>query len=240
MKSLIICPVGNPITFDDRFEKNNHWRYCKDNSLYDIMVVQYGNFEPEKNTYNFLLKEKGQKWELMKKIVSAIEYENYEYIGFFDDDLIVDSFSIDESLKFAKEKDIKIFQLSMTKESDVFYPILRNDKDLKYAKTNFIEIMGPFIHKSLIPICLELWNKYDIVTGWGFDKILCDLTKTDAFVFHQYSMYHPKKESAYDKTKAFTEMDELLFNIFPKFMKEKYNENWEFKDIQKNLDIFFN
>jgi hypothetical protein len=242
MKSLIICPVGNPISFNKNFDKNFHWRLKTKERNYDILLVCYKSaetFVPEEKTFDDLRYSSGQKWKLIKTVLNDLNYSKYEYIGFFDDDLVTDIDSINEALKLASEKNIKIFQMSMADESDVFYPILRQNLRLKYTITNFIEIMGPFIHTSLIPICLELWNKYDIATGWGFDKVLCDLTKEKAAVIHTHSMYHPKRETSYNKTAAFAEMDVLLYDVFPKFMKEKYDEDWVFKDEQKNIELIF-
>jgi hypothetical protein len=50
-------------------------------------------------------------------------------------------------------------------------------------------------------------------------------------------MYHPKKESSYDKSNAFAEMDKLLTDVFPKFMKERYGEDWSFKESQTEKEI---
>lgn len=241
MRNLIICPVGNPITFDDRFDKDNHWRFTKDNRLYETLVFQYSDFVPEEGTYDQLIKQPGFKWSLSKEWLKKIDYTQYEYIGFLDDDLITDIESINESLKLAKERDFKLFQLSVTQDSDMFYSILKNQPGLKYTKTNFNEVMGPFIHTSKIPACQELWDKYDIFSGWGFDKILCELIQDDAAVIHFKQMYHPKRSGNYDKSKAFAEMDELLYNVFPKLMKEKGINDWKFAEryVEKEvvLDI---
>jgi hypothetical protein len=50
-------------------------------------------------------------------------------------------------------------------------------------------------------------------------------------------MYHPKKESSYDKSNAFAEMDKLLNDVFPKFMQEKYKESWSFRESQIEKEI---
>lgn len=237
MRNLIICPVGNPLTFDDRFDKDNHWRFTKQERNYETFVIQYGKFKPEDSSYDMLAEQRGQKWALVKEYIEKIDYKKYEYIGFFDDDLITDIQNLNNAFKFATENNLKLFQMSVTDDSDVFYPILRNKPGVRYTKTNFIEVMGPVIHTSLIPLCIELWNKYDVSTGWGFDKILCDLTKTDAAVIHTSQMYHPRKESSYDKSAAFSEMNKLLGEVFPKFMNEKYNEHWSFKDEQYEKEM---
>jgi len=236
-KNLIICPVGNPLTFDDRFDAANHWRYTKNHRLYKTFVIQYGKFVPEENTYDMIAQQSGAKWKLAKDYIKKIDYEKYDFIGFLDDDLIIDIENINLSLQLAKENNFKLFQMSVTQDSDMFWPILVNKPGVKYTKTNFIEVMAPFIHSSLIPICIELWEKYDIESGWGFDKVLCDLTKEDAHVIHSSQMYHPKKPSSYNKSNAFAEMDNLLYNVFPKFMLEKYNEQWSFIEKQYEKEI---
>lgn len=237
MNNLIICPVGNPVTFDDRFDKENHWRYTTEKRNYKTLVFQYSDFAPEHNTYDMLIKQKGFKWSLSKEWINTINYKDYDYFGFMDDDLVTDSENINRALEIAKEKDLKIFQLSVTQDSDEFFPILKNKPGVKYTKTNFVETMGMFIHSSLMKTVLDFWNEYDIYCGWGFDKVLCDITKTDAAVIHASQMYHPKKESSYDKSAAFAEMDKVLFEVTPKFIRDKYYESWSFVERQYEKEV---
>ena len=83
--------------------------------------------------------------------------------------------------------------------------------------------MATFIHTSLLPVCEEIWSKYDIKSGWGFDKILCQLTNTDAAVIHQSS--------------AFAEMDTLLYEVFPRYMRSKGIEDWKYIESQIEKEI---
>lgn len=237
MRNLIICPVGSPLSFDSRFEEENHWRYTKENRLYETLVFQYSDFVPEQNTYDRLIKQSGFKWSLTKEWMKKIDYSQYEYIGFLDDDLITDIDNINRALTIAQEKDLKLFQISVTQDSDMFYPILKNKPGVKYTTTNFIEVMGPFIHTSLIPKCQEIWDRYDIFSGWGFDKILCQLTETDATVIHSSIMYHPKRSGNYDKSKAFAEMDTLLYEVFPRYMRDKGVHDWKYNESQIEKEI---
>ena len=108
MHNLIICPVGNPLTFNDKFDKENHWRYTKENRLYETLVFQYSDFIPEENTYDMLIRKSGQKWFLIKEHLKNINYENYDYIGFLDDDLITDVDNLNTAIKIAQENDLKI------------------------------------------------------------------------------------------------------------------------------------
>jgi hypothetical protein len=237
-KSLIICPVGSPITFDERFNKEEHWRFVNQKRLYETLVFQYSDFVPENNTYDYIIKKKGFKWNLSKEWLKNNSYSQYEYIGFLDDDLITDIDNVNRSIELAKNSGLKLFQMSVTQDSDIFYPILKNDPNLTYSITNFNEVMGMFIHTSLIPICQELWEMYDIYSGWGFDKVICDITQTDAAVIHISQMYHPKRSGNYDKSAAFREMDDITLNIAPKFIRDKYNINWSFRDVQHIKNMF--
>lgn len=237
MDNLIICPVGNPLSFDVRFSAENHWRYVKENRLYETLVFQYSSFEPEFATYDRLVEKKGFKWSLAKEWFNNNDCSKYEYIGFMDDDLVTDVHNVNRALTIAKESNLKIFQMSVTKDSDEFFPVLRHKDGVKYSITNFVETMGMFFHASLLPTVLEFWNRYDIYCGWGFDKVLCDITKTDAAVIHASQMYHPAKVSSYDKSAAFAEMHKALYEITPKFMRDKYNEQWSFVESQIEKQI---
>lgn len=236
-ENLIICPVGVPLNFDDRFDSNNHWRYTKENRLYKTVVFQYSEYFPEENTYDQVIQKTGFKWTIAKEWLKTIDYTQYEYIGFMDDDVVTDIQNMNRAIFLAREKNFKLFQMSMTEDSDCFWRILKHKEQVKYTITNFIEVMGPFIHTSLIPICMELWDAYDIYTGWGFDKVLCDLTKTDAAVIHECQMHHPKRTSTYKRSRGHSEMDDLTYRVMPKFMKERFNEDWTFIERQIEKEI---
>lgn len=238
MNNLIICPSGIPLAFDDRFDRENHWRITNGiDRLYTTMVIKYRDYDIEPMSYDYLGQAQGEKWVISKTILENLNYQDYEYIGFFDDDLITDIQNVNKAIELASENDLKIFQISVTKDSDMFWPILVNRPGVKYTTTNFVEVMAPFIHTSLIPLCLELWSQYDIRSGWGFDKVICDLTQTDAAVIHTSQMYHPKKATSYNRPSAFKEMDYLLYNLFPQFMKNKYNIDWQFQEQQYEKSI---
>ena len=238
-KALIICPVGGPITNDPRYNKFEHWRITDAvERFYETIVVQYSDFEPEFGTYDKLIKMKGFKWSMAKELLKTLDYSKYDFIGFMDDDLVTDIDNMNKAIHTAYYHSAAAFQLSVTPDSDIFWPILVQKPGVVIAYTNFIEVMGMFISTRMIPRCRELWDQYDIYTGWGFDKVLCDLMDESAMVIHCSSMYHPKKqESTYDKTAAFVEMDHLLLDVFPNFMSYKYNKEWRFKEKQEDIKL---
>ena len=82
-KALIISPTGCPILSDD---VSNHWRQCKPERTYETCLVLFNDFVPEPNTYDSIIKETGIKWHIIPKIAKRINWEDYDYIGCWDDD----------------------------------------------------------------------------------------------------------------------------------------------------------
>jgi hypothetical protein len=240
MSNIIFCPAGIPLNFHDAYDKMNHWRYTKETRNYRTVVCQYNDYVPDTNTYDFLVKKSGYKWDLVKHFLELFDYAKYEYIGFWDDDLVTDIQNVNRALQIASEKNIKLFQLSTIAGSDSTHRILHQRPELKYTLTNFNEGMGQFIHSSLIPIILEFFECHDVKSGWGFDLIISAITKEKCGVIHETSMYHPGKQSYYDKSEAFEEMYHILNNVYPEFMKKYYNEEVEcYKESQTEYEMTF-
>lgn len=238
MNNIIFCPVGIPLNFHDAYDKENHWRFTKENRNYKTIVYQYEDFKIEPNTYDVLIRDTGFKWDLAKHFLDTYDYRDYDYIGFWDDDLVTDIQSVNRAIEIATEKNLKIFQLSTIQGSDSTHRILHQNLAYKYSITNFNEGMGPFIHSSLIPILLDFWKYHEVKSGWGFDMILSAITKERCGVIHEVSMYHPGKVSYYDKSAAFSEMHHILTSVYSKFMKEKYNEDHSaFNDGQQEYEF---
>jgi hypothetical protein len=224
--NLVIVPVGSSI---ERFlhnynvSKENHWRQANQDRNYDILAVQYGEYEPEQGTYDKFYKIKGFKWPILKKLNKMIDLTEWEYIGIYDDDVILDYQTMNKSFEFAKEKNLKAFQISLAEGSESQWPVTRNKKDIIYTYTNFIEIMCPVFNRISLEKVLKLIDSYDVYTGWGIDCILSEYLETDPAVLHFIKMFHPPRPetgSEYDKYKAFSEMDELFKNVYPKIMQQ--------------------
>ena len=68
---------------------------------------------------------------------------------------------------------------------------------------------------------------------WGIDKVLCYYLGHTAHVIHDSSIKHMRRESWYDKTNAFKEMDYLMKEWFPKYMREKFGREYIYTDKQE-------
>ena len=225
MNNIIFVPSGIPLNFHEAYDKDNHWRYTKDTRNYQTIVYNYNDHKVEEGTYDILVKDIGFKWTMAKHFMETYDYRDYEYIGFWDDDLVTDIQSINRGLELAKENNIKIWQLSTLAGSESSHHILHQEKDWKFSLTNFNEGMAVFFHSSLIPKLLKFFEYHEVKSGYGFDWIFSAITKEKCGVIHEVSMYHPGKQTHYDVGEANKEMAHIFKEIYPKFMKEVYNED---------------
>ena len=232
-KSLIFSAVGNPIGFyPEAYDSENHWRYNKPNRLYETVLYRYkDDFTPEENTYDYISwNNKGFKWQIAHKFLEEFDWTDYEYVGFFDDDLISDIDNVNRAIQLAYDKKVKLFQLSTLKGSESSHRILHQRDDLEYSITAFIEGMCNFIHTSCIPTLLNLWKFHDFKSGYGFDVIQTKILKEKAMVVHSASVYHPPATfkgytpSYYKVEEANQEMLHIFHNVYPTFMMDQYHE----------------
>jgi hypothetical protein len=231
-KALIISPTGCDPFFDDSFDKDNHWRFNKPGRSYEVCLVVFDdNYTPPKGTYDRYIRHKDRKWAMLPEICKQINWEEYSTIGYWDDDYATDIQSVELALKIARENDMRMFQQSLT--SWTVYPILTHNPNYIWTETNFIELGVPFFRNDIFRKVLRFFNDYTPGEAeWGMDKVMCFYLQQTAHVIHASKVKHMRKESYYDKTKAFEEMDHLMKDWFPKYMEEKFGLKYEYSDEQ--------
>ena len=232
-RNLVIVPVGNPI---DKFVKmhnldfdmSTHWRNLNNDQPrnYDILAIQYSDYVPEGWTYDELIVMKGFKWEHLKYLNEFYKFNQYQYIGVYDDDVVLSKQTMTDSFDFATERNLAAFQLSVDEKSESSYPILRQNPMLLWAETNFMEIMCPVFRHDCYVKLIELISKYDVKWGWGLDYVFAPLFESNIGVLHHLSMFHPARLDTgtnVDKTDAFAEMEKLLGEHFPKYKQQQWH-----------------
>jgi hypothetical protein len=223
---LIITAIGKDPNLDSRYDKNNHW-LISDKKEYDTMAFIYNDYKAENLNLDFLFRAKGQKWNLLKQLYKNIDISKYKYIGYIDDDYISDVWNLNRALEIAKKFNFKIFQCSLTHDSDLSYPILFQDKECSFSQTSFIECAAPIFRKDAFDLLIKLIDSYDIHTGWGTDIIYSDLFEYFPYVIHESSFYHPKKNQklkSYEDDFASKECSFLLNEHYEKFCKNFLNK----------------
>jgi hypothetical protein len=240
--SLIFCSVGQALPSGGKYAEN-HWRRTdRGHREYETVIVNYeheSGFKPEEYSYDSILEERGYKWPLsLKYLKSNCDnlMSNYEYIGIWDDDVQTDIESLNHAIIMAHNLNAKIWQLSLSKESETRWEFLKNNPELAFSFTNFAEIMCPVYHTSLIPMMIEFWEMYDFKMGWGFDITVCDLAESPAMIIHSREMYHPsREESTYDKTAAFKEMHQCIHEAYPAYCKKHF----DIETVLRNRQVLY-
>ena len=243
-KALIITPTGRPIYFHEDYDATNHWRFTKPERTYETCVVLYNDFVPEPNTYDMIVRQPGFKWKVLPELSKKIKWEEYDYIGFWDDDYATDIQSINKALAYARQYDFRLFQQSTT--SFQTYDCLKHNPEFVFTETNFIEIGIPFFRNDIFRKMIHFIEDYNADTtnweaSWGIDKVICYYLQASAHVVHETTARHMVPESSmYDKTAAFKEMDYLMRDFFPRYMKEKFGLDYQYTDVQQTIRAYKN
>lgn len=244
-KALIITPTGCPLFFDDEYDKNNHWRFNKPGRTYEVCVIGFkDDYVPEPESYDYFFHEPVRyKWKHLPKLVKDLDkkynvrWYDYDYIGYWDDDYCTDIQSVEIALSLARQFDFRFFQQSLI--SWTVYPCLQQNKEWIFTETNFTEMGVPFYRADIFKKILTLLEDYVYnESEWGIDKIMCDYLRKTAHVVHASSIKHMRRESWYNKDNAFKEMDYLMRDWFPKYMKEKFNIEYTYNDQQLILNAY--
>jgi hypothetical protein len=242
--ALIISPTDCPMFYDDEYDRNNHWRGTSPNRSYETVIIGFkDDYVPEPDSYDhFFHYPIRYKWKQLPELLDFlktknIHWENYDYIGYWDDDYCTDIQSVNRALELARQHDFRLFQQSLT--SWTVYPCLQQNKDWLFAETNFTEMGIPFYRQDIFRKVLTLLQDYVYnESEWGIDKIMCYYLRQSAHVVHEVSAKHMRRESWYDKTNAFKEMDYLMKDWFPKYMKDRYNIDYKYTDEQVTLRAY--
>ena len=81
MRNIIFVPVGQELSFHEAYDKNNHWRYTKSNRDYEVIAYQYKDFDIEPDTYDYLVKDVGFKWDLAKHFLDTFDWRRTFFPG---------------------------------------------------------------------------------------------------------------------------------------------------------------
>ena len=239
-KALIITPTGRPIYHHEDYDKDNHWRYTKSERTYETCVVVYNDFQPEPGTYDYIIRRKGLKWNLVPEVSKIINWEDYDYIGVWDDDYATDIQSINKALAYARRYDFRLFQQSTT--SFQTYDCLKHNPEFAFTETNFIELGVPFFRNDIYRKVLRFLNDYRYEkSDWGIDKVLCYYLQASAHVVHETTVRHMlPDESTYNKEDGFREMEYLMRDFFPKYMRDNFGLDYQYSDVQQTIRAYKN
>lgn len=247
MKNLIICPVGMKVPTGTTIDNKDHWRWINNKRNYETLVINYNDFEPELESYDYIIKMEGHKWNLIQEVSKIFPVDNYNYIGCVDDDLITDYKSFNIGLELAEEYNFQYWQLSMPLGSclhPAYYNCLLQDPTCTFSATNFIEMGSPFFTSEKFNFLMDFLSHWKFKVGMGIDRVFFDLFQCPANVVHCATIHQPFRESYYDNTEATLEMYDFMYDKYAKILRQYYNRESYFVDslsvIKKYLKENYN
>jgi hypothetical protein len=215
--------------FDEHHDSNNHFRLVKPGRDYVTVACVYNDYVPERNTYDFIYRQQGMKWELVKTFINTFDLRRYQYIGLFDEDLVTDIDSMNGAIDIARRNNFKLWQMSidLRNYSSVHQP-LNNVPGIEYTKTNFIEGQCPLFSSELIQMLRDLHNKRLVKTGWGYDLVWNHAFGVDSYVVHKHTITNMKPcspdVSSYSHHDGLRELNESIQMSYREFIKEYYGK----------------
>ena len=110
------------------------------------------------------------KFQLLNKILSGEELDQYTYIVISDDDITLPNNFLDSFLFLQEKYNFALAQPARTHNSYIDHPFVEQFDGLKARRTRFVEI-GPIfsIRKDVFPLLLPFDENSSM--GWGYDFV---------------------------------------------------------------------
>lgn len=167
-KNLIIAPCGN---------KSNclidYWYSNYEKKEFDVCILFYDkhiDFIDRFNKVEYFYHLMDFKYKMIYNLVNNINseiVEKYKYFYFLDDDIEIDTESINKIFQLSKVFDISIASASLTSDSFYSWKLFKNQKHTLCRFVGQIEVMAPIFSKESLLICLPTFIEND--SSWGIE-----------------------------------------------------------------------
>lgn len=139
---------------------------------FDLFISYYGN-EPDRYRADTPLWEarKGPKWPCIGDLLQAQPalVERYDAFWFPDDDLAVDTATINRMFALFRGFALVLAQPALTPESFRAHPMLLQRPGHVLRHTGFVEVMAPIFEREALRTCLPSFSRSR--SGWGLDWV---------------------------------------------------------------------
>lgn len=191
MKNLVIAPCGN----SSKLYKT--WLADISNKEFDLCLLFYHEIINEPDTYqdaDYFFHLKNFKYLMIHELLTTVKPDllhQYDYFYLLDDDISMDTNSVNQLFHLSRVFDSWISQASLTANSYCSWPILKNKPGCFVRFMGQIEVMAPLFNRYALEKCLPSFvaNK----SSWGLDsawsKIL-GYPKNKLMVFDKVQMEH--------------------------------------------------
>lgn len=182
----------------------------------------YENFKTEEGVSKDYVK--GGKFTGIYKFLEKNNIlEKYDYFWIADDDLLIDSKSINKIFELMEQYNFSVGQPALSKDSYYTWLILIQNNTFKVRYSNFVEIMAPCISQKVLKNCLcDFKNAH---TGLGIDqlwKMYSNNEKDKIVILDEVSIKHTRPVGG----PIYSKLKKNNINKFEEFntLLNKYNK----------------
>jgi hypothetical protein len=169
-KNIVIAPCGNK-----SFLFKDSWLRQKQEKEFDLCLLFYHENINDPSLYqdaDFFFHLKGFKYKMLHDLLTTVHPEwldQYEYFYFLDDDIEIDTLSINRMFTLSRAFDASISQASLTRDSFCSWPMFRQQKNSFCRFVGQIEVMSPLFNRDALKACLSSFiaNR----SSWGMDSV---------------------------------------------------------------------
>jgi hypothetical protein len=191
-KNIVIAPCGNK-----SFLFREAWLKQADQREFDICLLFYHETINKPELYNgvdFFFHLKGFKYKMLYDLLTDVKpewLEEYDYFYFLDDDIEIDTISINQLFLLSRAMGSWISQAALSRDSFCSWPMFKQADNSWCRYVGQIEVMSPLFGKAALRQCLSsfIGNK----SSWGMDSVwpkILGYPKDKLLVFDTVIMRH--------------------------------------------------
>lgn len=212
-----------------------HRMWTKGDKDFDLHLIVYDDsLEQFRHDAKYACHIKGYKLKVIYKYLEANPQfkDMYDYFFLPDDDILMDTVTINALFEAMKRYDLKIAQPAL-RMSYYTWPHTLYDRYSRLRYTNFVEMMVPCFCREALQKVLFTFNENE--TGWGTEThwpLLIDASLRDMAIIDEISVIHThpiqsgqaihKKELAAYLNKFGLKTQVCSYDVIPARTEQKY------------------
>jgi hypothetical protein len=175
--------------------------------LYDIAIHDYGDWTEEDVRKNcqaeyYMPYPRKEKFEVAAVMVNVLP--SYKYYAFLDDDLTVDTVTLNSLFLVGDSLNLDLYQPALTKDSysshwhlKQYHSITGVTTDYPVRKVPFVEIMCPFMSRQTVEKAAPTFDLN--ISSWGLDCYIWPKLVNNCYVIDALPVGHMRQPGRRDR-----------------------------------------
>lgn len=200
-------PRSRFLVYTSAGDKSNVDQWIRGARCFDLWITYYADGAlPQHGDY--VNARKGGKYQNLHHVYQVWPHilQRYSAILVMDDDIVINTASINRLFELREQFDYWVLQPAFTPWGKISFPITKVQRSCLRRHTNFVENNVPLFRRDLLDAFMEVYEP--ILVGWGIDWWYLDVMGPDlngrVAIIDEVSCVNPR-----DRTKGGREIDRL-------------------------------